>query len=148
MQKQITTFYLDGLYYGIDVMSIQEVTKEVPITKVLRSQKQVSGLINLRGRVAMAVELGFVVSETYKRPGEFMTIVCEYEGSLYSFLVDTVGDVISFEQSAQGRVPETTDGGMKNIVSGVFQTEKGLLRIIEVKNIIKTLEGTTQGEAA
>ena len=46
MLQQFMTFYIDEQLYGMDVMNIQEVTKKVKITPLMRSMPEIIGLMN------------------------------------------------------------------------------------------------------
>jgi purine-binding chemotaxis protein CheW len=55
--RQLTTFFLRGLYFGIDVRKVQEVIRCQPMTRVPTAPTVVSGLINLRGQIVTALDL-------------------------------------------------------------------------------------------
>ena len=52
------TFRIDDLYLGIDAGVVQEVLREQPITPVPLAAPEVRGLINLRGQIVTAIDLG------------------------------------------------------------------------------------------
>lgn len=145
--KQITTFYLDGKLYGIEVMDVQEVTMQVEITPVLHSSKYVKGLINMRGRVMTAIDL----AEAFKieaKSDEFMTIVCDYRGDAYSLIVDKVGDVINVVEGNEKTIPKHEGDHLAELVSSIYQYEEQLIRIVKIENIISLIEKNTRMEAA
>ena len=55
--RQLCTFALDGLWYGLDVQDVQEVVHAPRMTPVPLASGLVSGLINLRGQIIVAVDL-------------------------------------------------------------------------------------------
>ena len=57
-QKQFCTFQLDDLLFGIDVLSVQEIILPQEMTEVPLAPDVISGLINLRGQVVTAINLG------------------------------------------------------------------------------------------
>lgn len=149
MLQQFMTFYIDDQLYGMDVMNIQEVTKKVKITPLMRSLPEITGLINLRGRVATGIELGRVFDREYKVPEDFMTIVCEYDGDLYSLVVDRVGDVIHLDNDDVSTKEMNAAKDNYIGISGIFQTEDKLMRVVDIKTILITLnDENNKGDVA
>src|SRR3546814_5353629 len=56
--QQFATFRLGGHYFGIEVRDVQEVMKAQRMTKVPLASTDVAGLINLRGQIVTALDLG------------------------------------------------------------------------------------------
>ena len=54
---QFCTFYVDGLFFGVDVLKVQEVLTEQDMTPVPLASNEVEGLINLRGQIVTAIDL-------------------------------------------------------------------------------------------
>ena len=78
-----------------------------------------------------------------------MTIVCEYDGDLYSLVVDRVGDVIHLENDhvSTKEVSATKDNCVG--ISGIFQTEDKLMRVVDIKTIlVKLIDENNKGEVA
>src|SRR5260370_41329797 len=55
--SQFCTFYLDKLLFGVELKGVQELIRSLGMTKVPLAPEVVSGLINLRGQIATAVDL-------------------------------------------------------------------------------------------
>jgi purine-binding chemotaxis protein CheW len=139
MTIQFTTFYIGEQQFGIDVTRVQEVTRSLNITPIPLAEKCITGLINLRGLITTAVDLG-VLFETEMNRDDFMTVVCEYDGYLYSFIIERISDVVSYTEDELREVPDNLPSQFKNFLSGVFNTEKGILCIIDVEKLISGLE--------
>ena len=54
---QYCTFYLDGQYFGLDVLKVQEIIRYQLMTCVPLAPPVVRGLINLRGQIVTAIDL-------------------------------------------------------------------------------------------
>lgn len=140
MINQYMTFYLNGQFFGIDVMEVQEVTKEMDITPVRLSLPFVSGLINLRGKIATAIDLGILFSLTNESKEEFKTVVCDVDDVLYAFIVDRIGDVVSIDDSEKRSVPANTSETIKNYIDHVYDTDTQILSILKAKDIISEFQ--------
>lgn len=93
--QQYCTFYLDGLFLGVDVRKVQEVIRYQEMTRVPLAASVIQGLINLRGQIVTAVDLRRRL-ELNERPADQhpMNVVVRTEEGAVSLLVDEIGDVI------------------------------------------------------
>ena len=55
-EHQYCTFFLDGHYFGIDVLKVQEIIRFQQMTRVPLAPPVVRGLINLRGQIVMGID--------------------------------------------------------------------------------------------
>ena len=136
---QFSTFIISGRLYGIEVSSVQEVTKSLPITQVPLAPSFIYGLINLRGQIATAVSLRDLFELTDAPPSEFMNVVCRQDGVLISLLVDQIGDVIELDHSSFEQTPETVTPKVAKFMEGVYKIPGSLLSVIEVKRVLSVL---------
>src|ERR1700759_4249148 len=92
---QYSTFFVADLFFGVNVMHVQEVLRYQPMTPVPRSPQTVEGLINLRGQIVTAIDmrkrLGLPERASDKTP---MNMVVRTTDGAVSLLVDEIGDVL------------------------------------------------------
>src|SRR5206468_4583870 len=100
--------YLDGLFFGVDVLTVQEVICYQEMTRVPLASKVVSGLINLRGQIVTAIDLRRRL-ELRERPADRlpMNVVVRTDDGAVSLLVDEIGDVLEVDEESFERPPET-----------------------------------------
>ena len=55
--NQFCTFTLDGLFFGVEVVHVQEVIRYQEMTRIPLAPTFVKGLINLRGQIVTAIDL-------------------------------------------------------------------------------------------
>src|ERR1700753_3451670 len=95
-KSDFVTFTIAHQYFGIPVLLVQDVLRPQAVTHVYKAPPEIAGLLNLRGRIVTAIDvrhpLGLPLAA---KPSEQMSIAVELGGDLYSFLVDSVGDVLS-----------------------------------------------------
>jgi purine-binding chemotaxis protein CheW len=70
--RQLCTFLIDGMLFGVDVMNVQEVIRYQEMTVVPLASSMVRGLINLRGQIVTAIDVLEVEERTYERAPETM----------------------------------------------------------------------------
>ena len=55
--KQFCTFFVNGLFFGVEVLKVQEVIRFQDMTRVPLASATIQGLINLRGQIVTAIDL-------------------------------------------------------------------------------------------
>jgi purine-binding chemotaxis protein CheW len=140
---QYCTFTLDGLYFGVDVLKVQEVIRYQEMTRIPGAPAVVSGLINLRGQLVTALDLRCRL-ELQQRPADQlpMNVVVRTEEGATSLLVDEIGDVIELDDSTHERPPETIDAVTREVVRGVHKLEGRLLLVLDIERLIASSGAT------
>src|SRR5437762_7973738 len=121
-QRKWCTFYLDGMYFGVDVQGVQEVIRYQEMTRVPRAPSVVQGLINLRGQIVTAIDLRRRLGLA-DRPAEQlpMNVVVRADGGAVSLLDDKIGDVLDLDEQAFERPPETLRGPARELIQGAYK---------------------------
>ena len=143
-KSQFSTFYIDGLLYGIDVMKVQEITKALPMTRVPLAPNYVRGLINLRGQISTAIQLSELFELNVPVPEDQMNVVCKISDILISFLVDKIGDVMELESKDFETTPDTVPENIRKYIVGIYKTQNNLLSVIDVDSIIESITKNEQ----
>ncbi len=132
--KQYCTFYLDDLFFGVDVLLVQEVIKFQDMTNVPLASKVVQGLINLRGQIVTAIDLRRRL-ELSERPAdqEPMNIVIQTDDGAVSLLVDEIGDVLEVTEDTLDPPPNTVKGTARELITGVHKLDGCLLLILDTE---------------
>lgn len=150
--RQLCTFSLDGLLFGVDVKSVQEVIRYQEMTRVPLSSAMVRGLINLRGQIVTAIDMRARLSLPPLGAGEQpMNVVLRVGDGVVSLLVDEIGDVLELSERDFERAPETLSGIFREVVLGVFKLEQRLLLLLDVERIVSVgghFAAKSKGEAA
>ncbi len=137
--RQFSTFYINDLLYGIDVMKVQEITKALPMTRVPLAQGYVKGLINLRGQISTAIQLSDLFHLEHQSHEEQMNVVCKISDILVSFLVDRIGDVMELESDQFEPAPDTMPENVRKYLEGVYKIPGNLLSVIDVEQIVESI---------
>lgn len=133
MRDQLATFKLDNRLYGVDVERVQEALRLQKRTSVPHAPTSVAGLVNLRGQVVLTVDLRARLSrEPYGPDDEPMMVVVKVDGEAVSLLVDQVGDVLELDRDTFGPPPPTLEPALREVVTGVYSMEDGLLLSLDV----------------
>ncbi len=131
------TFYLDGLFFGVEVETVQEVIRYQELTRVPLAPAVISGLINLRGQIVTAIDLrrrlGLSERAGDQRP---MNVVVRSDDGAVSLLVDEIGDVQEVDAEAFEPVPHTLRGEVRSLIRGAYKLADRLLLTLDTAKTV------------
>jgi purine-binding chemotaxis protein CheW len=141
------TFELGDLLFGVPVLTVQEVIRSQQMTHVPLAIPMVKGLINLRGQVVTAIDLRTRLGLGALESGEPMNVVVRTEEGAVSLLVDMIGDVLEPTDASFEASPDTIDGELATVVTGVYKLDGRLLLVLDVARCLDAA-GVLAGEVA
>jgi purine-binding chemotaxis protein CheW len=145
-EQQFCTFWLDGLFLGVDVLEVQEVFKYQEMTRVPLAPPVVHGLINLRGQIVTALDLRTRLELPPRPEGRLpMNVVVRADDGAVSLLVDEIGDVLEVSEADFSRPPETLQGLARTLIRGVYKLDGRLLLILDTARAVRGANGDTVG---
>jgi len=129
---QFSTFVVANLFFGVDVLRVQEVLRFQPMTAVPQAPKVIEGLINLRGQIVTAIDMRQRL-QLPPRPADKspMNIVVRTSDGAVSLLVDEIGDVLQMDESDYERPPENLDVAARELIRGVYKLKDRLLLVLD-----------------
>lgn len=128
---QYCSFHLGDRFYGLPIVGIQEILRRLEVTPVPTAPAYVVGLINLRGRIAMVVDLRRRLGLPPPPAGlDPVHIVADLDGEAVSFMADRAGDVFDLDPAALEPCPGPADAEASPVL-GVFALECGLMHILD-----------------
>jgi len=148
--ESFVTFTVGDHFLGVPIGRVQDILVPDVIAPVPGGPIEVSGLINLRGRIVTVIDLRARLSlpppsrETSNR-GKCVTV--EKDGEFYTLLVDAVGDVVILPAYQRESNPPTLDPLWQNIVRGVFRQQDNLLIILDVDRVLDLDNSRTEFNA-
>jgi len=135
--KQFCTFFVNGLFFGVEVLNVQEVLRYQDMTPVPLASATVRGLINLRGQIVTAIDLRHRLNLPARNSGELpMNVVVRSEDGATSLLVDEIGDVVEIEDDVFENPPETLRGPARDLITGVYKLKDRLLLVLDTERTI------------
>ncbi len=135
--RQLCTFFLGDLFFGVDVRRVQEVIRYQEMTRVPLAPPMMRGLINLRGQIVSAIDmrtrLGLPARDASELP---MNVVVRSSDGAVSLLVDEIGDVLEVDESTVERPPETMTGAARELVRSVYKLPDRLLLVLDTEQVL------------
>ena len=135
--QEFVTFTIAGQLFGIPVLQVQDVLSSYNITPIPLAPPEITGSLNLRGRVITAIDVRIRLGLPRREPdADNMSIVAENEGELYSLMVDAVGEVLALSPNAFERNLPTLDPKFRSFSAGIYRLEGQLLVVLDVDRLL------------
>lgn len=139
---RFSTFSVADLFFGIDVMRVQEVLRFQPLTRVPKTPDVIEGLMNLRGQIVTAIDMRRLLHlPTRGNDEQPMNVVIRTESGAVSLLVDEIGDVLDLEDAAYEPPPANLDTATSKLIRGVYKLEQQLLLVLDPEQIVDIAVG-------
>lgn len=136
-EQQFCTFFLDGHYFGIPVVEVQEIIRSQEMTVVPLAPREIRGLINLRGQIVTAMDLRRRLDLPERGDDERpINVVIRTDDGWVSLLVDRIGDVVDAADTAFERPPETLHGVARELIKGAYKLEGRLLLVLDTAKVM------------
>lgn len=136
--RQFATFHVGGLYFGVDVVKVQEVLAAQPMTSVPQAHGVVRGLINLRGQIVTAIDMRRRLGLEPPAGGEApMNVVLRSEEGAVSLLVDQIGDVVEVPAQESDAPPPNLAPEWRELIEAVFPMADRLLLVLACERAVE-----------
>jgi len=90
----LATFYVGEALCGMDILKVQEINKQMEVTRVPQAPEYVSGVLNLRGRIVTIIDLGKKLGLSPTQPTEASrNIIVNSQEEHIGLLVAGIADV-------------------------------------------------------
>ena len=136
--RQYSTFKVDGLFLGIEVVAVQEVIRFQEMTEVPLAPAVIEGLINLRGQIVTALDtrraLGLCPASEGVLP---MNIVVRSEDGVFSLLVDEIGDVLDVPLESYAQPPENMPAEQRELIEGIYKLDDRLMLVLNTQCLLR-----------
>ena len=138
---QCVTFTLEGEVYGINVMQVQEVLREIEVAPVPGAPHYVIGIINLRGNVVSVIDARSRFGLPTKESDDLTRIiVIEASSHTIGILVDSVAEVVDIERSEIETAPNVGNDETSKYIDGVVSRGDQLLILVDLNKLLSESE--------
>ncbi len=136
MTFQVCSFRVGSLLFGVDVSAVREVLRHQEVNRVPLAPPSVSGLINLRGEIVMAVDVAHRLNiASSAAPLEQENIVLVLQGDVVSLQVDRVGDVLELKAHARHPPPANISPNLQHYLASVAAVDDELLLLLDAQRV-------------
>ena len=140
-QFQCVTFTLENEIYGINVMQVQEVLREVEVAPVPGAPHYVLGIINLRGNVVSVIDARTRFGLPTKESDDMTRIiVIEVQQQIIGILVDSVAEVVDINRDEVDSAPNVGNSESAKYIDGVVSRGDMLLILVDLNKLLSESE--------
>ena len=155
------TFYAGDFLYGISIYLVQEISRPTAIYPIPGHDSRIAGLVNLRGRTAVAVNLHQCIYGYPSKGGKGLRrklIVLETADGLPQEAVDmgivayeepvvlVVDDMYKITSGEKEQFYSTPAHVSEKYVEGVMKLENRLITLISIPRLIEDIVSLSEGE--
>ena len=140
---EYVTVKIGGQLFGMPISSVGDIFVPQSITPVPLSAPEISGVLNLRGRVVTAIDMRKYLGLPPREDGKpSMAVGVDFRDESYGLIIDGVGEVLrlgldSFEPNPSNLAPCWVE-----ISKGVHRLENELMLILDIDRILNIDMGT------
>lgn len=150
---QLVGFRIKDEYFGVNILSVQEIIRSARITPVPNSPDFVEGVINLRGDIIPVVDLRKRLS-LFDEGAEQRSwiLILDIDNKIIGFIVDEVTEVLKIDEESIEPAPDIVVSGLQSqYIYGVVDIEDRLVIILDFDRVlmgeeVKRLNGVQADE--
>lgn len=140
---QLVGFGIGKERFGVDILTVREIIRDVSITAIPNTPGFVEGVINLRGNIIPIIDLRkrLILPLGENDPDQVWILILEIEGRTIGFRVDVVTKVVKIQENAIEPPPEIVVAGLESqFIHGVCDIDGHLVILLDFSHILKVDE--------
>ncbi|MBF0120861.1 MAG: chemotaxis protein CheW [Desulfobacterales bacterium] len=135
---EFATFYIGEALCGIDILLVQEINRQIEVTCIPKAPDYVIGVLNLRGKIVTVIDLGKKLGLSPIRVSKYnRNIIVNSQDEHIGLVVDRISDVIITDSSKIEPAPSNIGGLRGKYFKGVYKTDRSLIGILNIENVLK-----------
>jgi purine-binding chemotaxis protein CheW len=137
---QLIVFSLGDEEFGTDIDQVREIIRAGTVTPIPDSPDFIKGVTNVRGEIAVVIDLKKRFFLRTKNVEERHIIMTEQEKSLFGLMVDEVTEVLRIPQEDIKTTPELVTGIDRMYINGVLTLEDRLIIMLDLSKVLSEEE--------
>ncbi|MCX7714887.1 MAG: chemotaxis protein CheW [Clostridia bacterium] len=132
---QYLVFVLDEELYGIDIKHVIEVVGVENITSVPDYPDFAKGVIDFRDEIVPIIDLRILFRKGSSASRKIYCVITEFNDHKYGFVIDSVSEVVSFEEGEIAQPPKASESFANKFVFGVSKLKGKMVMLLEPDKI-------------
>jgi purine-binding chemotaxis protein CheW len=140
---QLVGFVIGREMFGVDILMVQEIIRETPITPIPNAPDFIEGVINLRGNIIPVIDLRrrLNLRNAEAPDGNIWIMILNVEGRVTGFIVDSVTQVLKVPDNSIKPPPDIVVSGLHSqYITGVCRIDQRLLILLDFDRILRVDE--------
>lgn len=146
LQYNATQYIVVGLgdeQYGIDIRYIDNIVRMQRITRVPKVQKEIKGVINLRGEVIPVVSIRIKMGlpeDTVTKDSRIIIVKLD-NGDWVGVMVDNVKQVVTLDAEHIEKAAYKSGDSKQSFISGIGKNGDELISLLDMNLVFSEKEG-------
>ncbi len=136
---EYATAVIAGHSFGLPVLSVRDVLRPQPLTRVPLARSEVAGLLNLRGHIITVIDMRCLLDLPRADATKAANVVIEHHGEFYSLLFDSVGEVVRVPQSVISPNLPNMAKAWSGLSCGIARAEGKLMILLDIERLTGAL---------
>jgi purine-binding chemotaxis protein CheW len=133
----LAAFFVRDALCALDAVDIQEVIRLGHMTPVRHASPEITGIVNLRGKIVTILDLGMRLGFAKAVPlPESRVFILEDRGEFIGLLVDRVHEVIEVESLDCEPPPANSPASQARYFRGVCRSSGRVISLLDVRQIL------------
>jgi len=138
---QLIVFLLGDEEFGADITQVREIIRVGSVTPLPDSPDFIKGVTNVRGEIAVVIDLkNRFFLQTKKKIEEKHIIMTEHDNNLFGLVVDEVIEVLRIPETDIKTTPELVTRIKRIYISGVLMLENRLIIMLDLTKVLSKEE--------
>ncbi len=134
---QLATFYVSDMCLALEIGLIQEIIRDIKVTRVPHAPPQVRGVINLRGEVTTVIDLRQALGlAPLDATSNTQTLIVRSQGESIGLIVDRVGDICAVDAASIVPPPPNVDSVDGRFFQGVCQRKTEIIVVLDLEEAL------------
>ncbi len=136
---QLVGFVIGREMFGVDILMVQEIIRETPITPIPNAPEFIEGVINLRGNIIPVIDLRrrLNLRHAEAHDGNIWIMILNVEGRVTGFIVDAVTQVLKVPADSIKPPPDIVVSGLHSqYITGVCRIDRQLLILLDFNRVL------------
>lgn len=137
--EQVFVVRAGGQEWALPAQAVQAVFRIASIAPVPLAPPAIEGLVNLRGRVVVAVNLARrLLGEHATDPdgNRSLAVAIKHGDDVFALTIDDVGDVAGFGAAERLDLPPHVPADLAHLTTSWFRTRDGLVPLLDLDRLI------------
>jgi len=138
IERQLVVFNLGEEEFGVDINEVNSIIKMTSITRIPNSQDFIEGVINLRGRIIVVIDLAKKIGlPSREKDKNTRIIVIETKETMIGMIVDHSREAIRISQDKIQPPPAIITNKIKSdYLEGVVVLKERLLILLDLAKVL------------
>jgi purine-binding chemotaxis protein CheW len=127
----LATFFVRDALCALDAAGVQEVIRLSSVTPVRHASEEVTGVINLRGKIVTLLDIGMFLGLGKAVAGpDGRVFIVEDRMEFLGLLVDRVGEVLEVDPAREEPLPANIPAAQARYFRGVYRADGHVIALL------------------